>query len=37
MKTKTLLATIHAKNGGFGGGYSWQGMQTFRSEMYLFK
>ena len=35
MKTKTLLATMLATV--FGGGYSWQGMQTFRSEMYLFK
>jgi len=24
---------VHSRNGGFGGGYSWQGMQTFRSEL----
>jgi enterochelin esterase family protein len=26
-------SNVHARNGGFGGGYSWQGMQTFRSEL----
>ena len=26
-------SNVHAVNGGFGGGYSWQGMQTFRSEL----
>ena len=26
-------SNVHARNGGFGGGYSWQGMQAFRSEL----
>ena len=26
-------SNVHAVSGGFGGGYSWQGMQTFRSEL----
>ena len=26
-------SNVQNRNGGFGGGYSWQGMQTFRSEM----
>ena len=26
-------SNVHSRNGGFGGGYSWQGMQAFRSEM----
>ena len=26
-------SNVHSRNGGFGGGYSWQGMQTFRSEL----
>lgn len=26
-------SNVHAHNGGFGGGYSWQGMQAFRSEL----
>ena len=26
-------SNVQARNGGFGGGYSWQGMQNFRSEM----
>ena len=26
-------SNVRSRNGGFGGGYSWQGMQTFRSEM----
>ena len=26
-------SNVHARNGGFGGGYSWQGMQSFRSEL----
>lgn len=26
-------SNIRSRNGGFGGGYSWQGMQTFRSEL----
>ena len=26
-------SNVHARNGGFGGGYSWQGMQNFRSEL----
>lgn len=26
-------SNMHARNGGFGGGYSWQGMQAFRSEL----
>ncbi len=26
-------SNVQSRNGGMGGGYSWQGMQTFRSEM----
>ena len=26
-------SNVHSRNGGFGGGYSWQGMQAFRSEL----
>ena len=26
-------SNVRSRNGGMGGGYSWQGMQTFRSEM----
>lgn len=26
-------SNVRSRNGGFGGGYSWQGMQAFRSEM----
>ena len=26
-------SNVRSRNGGFGGGYSWQGMQTFRSEL----
>ena len=26
-------SNVHSRNGGMGGGYSWQGMQTFRSEL----
>ena len=26
-------SNVQSRNGGFGGGYSWQGMQTFRSEL----
>jgi enterochelin esterase family protein len=26
-------SNVRSRNGGFGGGYSWQGMQNFRSEM----
>ena len=26
-------SNVQNRNGGFGGGYSWQGMQTFRSEL----
>ena len=26
-------SNVRSRNGGFGGGYSWQGMQSFRSEM----
>ena len=26
-------SNVHSRNGGFGGGYSWQGMQSFRSEL----
>ena len=26
-------ANVRSRNGGMGGGYSWQGMQTFRSEL----
>jgi enterochelin esterase family protein len=26
-------SNVQNRNGGFGGGYSWQGMQTFRNEM----
>ena len=26
-------SNVHSRNGGFGGGYSWQGMQAFRNEM----
>ena len=26
-------SNVHARNGGFGGGYSWQGMQSFRNEL----
>jgi enterochelin esterase family protein len=26
-------SNVHSRNGSMGGGYSWQGMQTFRSEM----
>ena len=26
-------SNVQARNGGMGGGYSWQGMQTFRNEM----
>ena len=26
-------SNVHARNGGFGGGYSWEGMQSFRSEL----
>ena len=26
-------SNVHSRNGGFGGGYSWKGMQAFRSEL----
>ena len=26
-------SNVHHRSGGFGGGYSWEGMQTFRSEL----
>ena len=26
-------SNVHARNGGVGGGYSWQGMQSFRNEL----
>ena len=26
-------SNVQSRNGGFGGGYSWQGMQTFRAEL----
>ena len=26
-------SNVQSRNGGFGGGYSWEGMQTFRSEL----
>lgn len=26
-------SNVHSRNGGFGGGYSWHGMQAFRSEL----
>ena len=26
-------SNVHSRNGGFGGGYRWQGMQAFRSEL----
>ena len=33
MVVVSANSNVHARNGGFGGGYSWQGMQAFRSEL----
>ena len=33
MIVVSLNSNVQSRNGGFGGGYSWQGMQSFRSEL----